>query len=325
MYRQLFILLIIHVTVNLASKGDRSNFFNFCIDKCFSRNCSRQFTAKNEPTLYEKTQPFYLKLLGWDCESECKYICMWKAINDFKVYYNEDAPQFYGKWPFVRILGIQEPASTISSILNFVANYIMMKKMIKKMPRYAPFKMLWIAFGYICLNAWFWSALFHTRDTAFTERMDYFSAFLLVLSQFNSFIIRFLKLRKNLKWLMYLINIGSLLYFMYHCNYLSSIKFDYGYNMQANIFVGILNSICWLSWCAYKRYVKKNKYVWRCALSVILFDVLIVFEVFDFRPIWWFLDSHALWHFSTIFLPYYWYNFLVDDNYYLRDKMNKFF
>ncbi|RMZ92871.1 Post-GPI attachment to s factor 3 [Brachionus plicatilis] len=176
------------------------------------------------------------------------------------------------------------------------------------MPRNAPFRTLWAIFGYISLNTWFWSAIFHTRDTPFTERMDYFSAFLLVLGQFNSFVVRFLKLRRNLNWLMYLVNVGSLFYFMYHCNYLSSIKFDYGYNMRTNIFVGILNSFCWLSWCAYKIFIKKNKYIWRCALSV-----------FDFRPIWWFLDSHALWHFSTIILPYYWYNFIVDDNYYLKN------
>ncbi|CAF0880636.1 unnamed protein product [Brachionus calyciflorus] len=325
MLRLIIFLVFIWRHKAQASLGDQSDIFNYCLDKCFERNCTQRLAKNDHKTSYELTQPFYLKLLGWDCESECKYVCMWKTVRDFKVYYKEEAPQFYGKWPFVRILGIQEPASAIGSLFNFMANYFMIKKMRKKMPKNSPFKQLWYFFGFICLNTWFWSAVFHTRDTPFTERMDYFSAFLLVLTQFNTFFVRFWKLDNKNNSLMYLINSISILFYVYHCNYLSSVHFDYGYNMSMNILVGLLNSFFWLAWCAW-RYFKENvKYVWKCAFSIILFDVLIVFEVFDFRPLWWSIDSHAMWHLSTIVLPYFWYNFIIDDCIYLsRSNYQKF-
>ena len=42
----------------------------------------------------------------------------------------------------------------------------------------------------VCLNCWFWSCVFHTRDTPFTEKMDYFSAFSAVLFSFYAMIVR---------------------------------------------------------------------------------------------------------------------------------------
>lgn len=32
-------------------------------------------------------------------------------------------PQFFGKWPFLRLLGMQEPASVLFSLLNFFAHF----------------------------------------------------------------------------------------------------------------------------------------------------------------------------------------------------------
>jgi hypothetical protein len=39
---------------------------------------------------------------------------------------------------------------------------------------------VWLGYGLVSLNAWFWSTVFHTRDVDFTEKMDYFSAFTIV-------------------------------------------------------------------------------------------------------------------------------------------------
>ena len=38
---------------------------------------------------------------------------------------------------------------------------------------------MWVGYCVCGVNAWVWSAVFHTRDTVLTERMDYFSAALL--------------------------------------------------------------------------------------------------------------------------------------------------
>lgn len=318
-----------------ASVGDSSVVFNECLDKCWLTNCTLRSIVSNLDfddedlklpnliTNHDQNQPYYLKLLGWDCAEECKYKCMWDTVEMFQNY-GIEIPQFYGKWPFVRVMGIQEPASALASVLNFAVNFLMFQRMRKKTPRNYPYKQVWNLFAFVSLNTWFWSAVFHTKDTPFTERMDYFSAFALILVQFNSFFIRVFKLEKtsSAKIKMYSINLASCLYYLYHVYYLSSVKFDYGYNMQMNILFGVLNSICWLVWCYDGYFLKKQYYVWRCALSVILFDVLMVFEVFDFSPWFWTIDSHALWHLSTVFLPYLWYNFLIDDSYFFIYTFN---
>ena len=187
---------------------------------------------------------------------------------------------------------------------------------------HAPFKFLWNMFGLISMNTWFWSTVFHTRDFDFTEKMDYFSAFSLVLFQFNCFFIRILKLERNKlsKILMYSIIFLSAYYFMYHVYYLSYVQFDYGYNMKVNIIIGALNSVCWIFWSLYKYYYLGDYYAWRCAASVLLVDVLMSLEIFEFSPMLWLVDSHALWHISTISIPFLWYKFIIDDNYNLDLK-----
>jgi post-GPI attachment to proteins factor 3 len=99
---------------------------------------------------------------------------MWRTVDWFKTKLGQDAPQFYGKWPFIRILGMQEPMSVLASLLNFMANFHMVRKMLRKMSSRSQFKSLWVAFGFVSLNTWFWSAIFHSRDSKFTEKMDYF-------------------------------------------------------------------------------------------------------------------------------------------------------
>lgn len=82
-------------------------------------------------------------------------------------------PQFHGKWPFVRFLGFQEPASVIFSALNFYAHWRGLTKFRQHARPDSPLYMHWHAFAFICLNAWTWSMVFHSRDFPFTELCDY--------------------------------------------------------------------------------------------------------------------------------------------------------
>lgn len=325
-----FIALILKLDAIQASLGDDSIIFNECMQKCWFNNCTA-LSAYDESGVqvrpreipFENNQPYYLKLLGWDCSSECQYACMWHTVNVFEKVYNH-VPQFYGKWPFVRVLGIQEPVSALASILNLLANLHMIKKMNRRMSPKSSFRFLWNAFGWVCINTWVWSTIFHTRDIPFTEKMDYFSAFGFVLFQFNCFFVRVFKFDRSpsKQFLMYFTNFFSLLYFVYHCYYLGKVEFDYGYNMSVNIAFGALNSVCWIFWSFYNYYSLNRKYVWRCAFSVILFDVLMALEIFDFSPLFWHVDSHALWHLSTVAIPFFWYRFLIDDDYFNELKGN---
>lgn len=322
----------------LSSVGDKSTYYRNCIQNCFDHTCqknvqkfgghrgggssSRTKHKNNGLSDFEVNQSIYLKYLGWGCYDECKYECMWHTVDYFTETERRDVPQFYGKWPFIRIYGIQEPASAIASVLNLSAHLYMLTKMSRQMSLHTPFKSMWMLFGVCSINTWIWSTIFHTRDFDFTEKMDYFSAFSLVLLQFNCFFIRVFKLKRTIMatLLMYLICILSAIYYLYHVYYLSSIDFDYGYNMEVNIFFGALNSVCWIVWSLYKCFYLGHTYAWRCAVSVLLVDVLMSLEIFDFSPILWTIDSHAMWHISTISIPFFWYQFIIDDNYYVDLK-----
>lgn len=331
----LFLTIVLTIEQVSSSNGDGSVVFSNCLYKCRRDNCSNVKHKKTKENVtdddindssvdFYDRQPLYLRLLGWDCDEECKYDCMWFTIHVFVYTYGYEVPQFYGKWPFIRILGLQEPASVLASILNLLANFYMFKKLNKclKSKRKNPFRTLWYTLSLISMNTWVWSAIFHAKETPFTERMDYFCAFGFVLFQFNSFFVRFFKVSRipMSDLIIFSISTACISYFVYHCYYLSSVSFDYGYNMKMNILFGAFNSICWIFWSIYNFYFKGLRHAWRCAFSVLIFDVSMIFEIFDFSPIWWTLDSHAAWHFSTIIIPFYWYQFLIDDINYIHFK-----
>ena len=100
-------------------------------------------------------------------------------------------PQFHGKWPFVRILAIQEPASVFFSILNFLVHIKGLFKFRQEVPADSPLYSLWHAFSFICLNAWLFSTIFHSCDNSLTELLDYIFAYSMVLASFWCMIIRF--------------------------------------------------------------------------------------------------------------------------------------
>lgn len=314
------ITILIIFTLNQiisASIGNQNHQFLECFNLCSKKNCKNlRLKSKESEDEFSQNQLLHMRLLGWSCLDECKYDCMWYTV-DYFIKYENFIPQFYGKWPFVRIFGIQEPLSTIASIGNLLAHVYMLNKMRKVISSNAPFKSLWYTFGLISVNAWLWSTIFHTRDFNFTEKMDYFSGFSLVIFQFNAFFIRLFKLKRNLllQLSMYLISIMCGYFFYKHIHYLGFIEFDYGYNMKVNIIFGGLNSVCWLIWSFYQYFYLKKSYVWRCILSIILLDVFMLLEVLEFSPIFWTIDSHSLWHLSTICIPFYWYQFIIDDNY----------
>ncbi|OQV21867.1 Post-GPI attachment to proteins factor 3 [Hypsibius exemplaris] len=297
-----------------GSVGDRSEAFRNCLSECFWRKCPAKAAPQSTIDLpdddWSRNQPWYLKLLVWECEDECKYSCMWEVVEIFQK--NDRAvPQFYGKWPFVRLFGIQEPASALFSVFNGLAHFFMLQKIVQRVPRDAPTYRLWYSYALISMNAWFWSAVFHTRDFPFTEKMDYFGALAGVLFSFYTFILRMIGSDQAWKWLVP--GAACLTFFVYHVHYLAFVHFDYGYNMLANVTVGILNSVGWLVFCA----VKRNGRSWRdmapCALSVLFVDCLMLLELLDFPPFLWTFDAHSLWHFGTIPVTFVWYKFLIDD------------
>nr|CAH7752827.1 unnamed protein product [Callosobruchus chinensis] len=140
-----------------CSAGDSSHFYQNCLKRCSSFNCT------DDGTNFMYRQQNVMYYLKWSCEDECKYECMWKTVKAFKDR-NWKTPQFYGKWPFVRVMGIQEPASVAFSLLNAYCHFRMLKKFRNAVRPDSPLTWLWHVYFLVCVHAWFWSAVFHTRD-----------------------------------------------------------------------------------------------------------------------------------------------------------------
>src|SRR6202035_885253 len=90
-----------------ASSGDRSDEFQLLVKHCELQKCRRSTFSP----------PLSLRLTGWTCLDDCKYTSM-HAITDREVLGNIPVQQYYGKWPFYRFAGMQEPASVAFSLMN---------------------------------------------------------------------------------------------------------------------------------------------------------------------------------------------------------------
>ncbi|KAK6166706.1 hypothetical protein SNE40_023340 [Patella caerulea] len=304
------LLMIISQTGCQGSIGDRSYRFMKCLIGCTTINCSKphDFLAK---------QPLHLKVLQWDCESECRYSCMWSTVDAFE----KDGlkiPQFNGKWPFIRLFGIQEPASVLFSTFNAMCClgiFYFRRKISPNVPMYY----VWHIVSLVSLNAWIWSIVFHTRDTDITEKLDYYFAFSIVCCNIWSFMCRYFGTNSWYKTGIFTTIIITI--YLYHIYYLHYIDMDYGYNVTVNITLGILNTILWSIWSLYR--IKKQPYLWKCLLAILAVPMLLLLELFDFPPIYWCLDAHALWHAGTVPFALMWISFIVDDCRYLQEKQEE--
>ncbi|KAH8042732.1 hypothetical protein HPB51_025636 [Rhipicephalus microplus] len=308
-------LLLCLFGVASASPGDQSAEYKSCLRRCRGINCTQE-----KQTTFRSGQAWYLALLLWDCADECRHECMWHAVDVLQAN-GKPVPQFHGKWPFWRFYGIQEPASVLFSILNGICHLWMWHKFRRLVPPSAPFYAIWKGQAVLSINAWFWSAVFHARDTPLTEKLDYYCAFSVVLYSLYSLCMRFLGTRST--WLSVSVTMPFAAFFVYHIQYLNFVHFDYGYNMKANVITGkfsLLNSIGWLSWCWHHR---RRGYVWKGIIVVFILDALLLLELGDFPPWRFLVDAHALWHLGTAPLPLLWYRFLIDDSLYeLHTKKN---
>lgn len=293
-YSALLIVAIIQAVS--ASLGDRLEIYQSLLRQCTS-NCQETMIS------------WRLYVFGWNCLDNCKYQSMHRVV-DMLIENNQPIPQWHGKWPFVRLLGIQEPASVAFSIGNALANYYGWKAYRNKVDSsYRMYPMVRIYF-FVSLNAWFWSIIFHTRDLLWTERMDYFSAGAVIGLGHYLFAFYLLSMH-SYSFLARLYGVFVFLLYSYHIYYLAFVEFSYSYNMQFNIAVGILTAICWCIWCI--KALKVRPHVWICLLCAIGTPVVAVLEVFDFPPIWWTFDAHSLWHAATIPFAYLWFLFLRND------------
>jgi post-GPI attachment to proteins factor 3 len=253
----------------LASSGDSSLEFHDCLGTCQSKIC-----VTNAPAL-----ELSLRLTGWTCTDECKYTCMHNLTDD-AIATGDPIEQYYGKWPFWRFAGMQEPASVAFSILNLWAHTRGMQKIRRHIRDSHPMKRFYLYWSLASMNAWMWSSVFHTRGACFpnfpflptcsllildlprTEKLDYFSAALSILYALYTIVIRVFHLypveplngfmlssipgfSRRAFYLLWTC-VCTLLY-LGHISYLSILpRFDYTYNMAFNLVIGMTHNLLWL-------------------------------------------------------------------------------
>ncbi|XP_076461872.1 GPI-specific phospholipase A2-like PGAP3 [Babylonia areolata] len=298
-------LLLCCVSTVYSSVGDKSYVFRKCL-----MNCSRTECLDEDAFLSQ--QPVHLVLLRWTCSAECQHSCMWHTVDAF-VRDGSPVPQFYGKWPFIRFFGIQEPASVLFSILN-AAGHLSLLSYRRKVASNTPMYFVWHGLVLVSVNAWTWSTIYHTRDTDFTEMMDYFFALSIVMYNVFALFCRVLGTEKY--WKPAIVASVLLILFVRHTHFLAFVHFDYGYNMKFNVAIGMVSVFGWIAWCIAHR---KDRYVWKCAAAMLGINLTVLLELLDFPPLWWTLDAHALWHACTVPINLLWWRFIIDDGVHLQE------
>ncbi|CAH6722044.1 protein Per1p [[Candida] jaroonii] len=326
----------VFIATVLASPGDRNKRFKRCVRECDRSNCRGLVTTWH----FQPYDP-YLSFLNWDCFQDCDYQCQ-QIITKERIQNNRKIVQFHGKWPFKRIFGIQEFFSTIFSLGNLYPHlkaFFKLKNHISSNSIINHHLYIIIFSNIVTCLAWTASTIFHIRDFLITERLDYFLAGATVLSGFYTVFCRLFKLylpENSLKF--YSFTFGCLSLYIGHVTRLI-VDWSYTYNMQANIFIAILQNLglYYLCYQLYYQYYTKppmsnhSKYTGNlllpsffnqssklyCLYPLLLSTIIVLgmsLEIFDFPPIWDLIDAHSLWHLVTIIpVVFGWYDWLIWD------------
>jgi hypothetical protein len=285
-----------------ASIGDEREPFISCVKECLvAQKCHLNWL---------------LAFTAWTCEDDCKYSCMRADLAVIKAT-GARIVQYYGKWPFIRVAGAQEIFSVIFSLGNLVANlygfFWIYRKSWLKMRRTEREAYTWMdrlhrAVLVVNCNAWLQSAVFHYRDLWLTERLDYFSACLLICSTLPVAVIRTRQLKNLTRQLAVLLPIAAL--YLHHIWYMTFVSFDYGYNIKFNATIGALSNCVWMTWA----YCNRSTAVARKMLQFTVLSVGVTLMVaIDFPAILDLIDMHAMWHLATIPMTVFWYEIIALD------------
>lgn len=255
-----------------------------------------------------------LRLMLWTCSAECDYTCQ-HVITDRRVLRDppmlEPVVQYHGKWPFHRILGMQEFFSVVFSFMNFYAHYQGIRQVRELIPESYPLRKYYLTFGYIGMASWIFSMIFHCRDFPITEKADYFAAGASVLCGFYLAAIRVFRLdqdkpqfKPTLRRALTTICLGL---YVLHVGYLSFWSWDYTYNMAANVVVGSLQNVLWIGFSIVQ--YRKHRATWLAWPGMIVTWIMLAMslELFDFPPWTGLIDAHSLWHLGTVVPAAWWY------------------
>lgn len=284
-----------------ASQGDSDYYFGECYSQCLEKTCSTSQNSK-----FGSGFPY------WNCSDDCSYDCMHK-ITDDRLKYGYGPLKYYGHWPFLRIMGLEEPASALFSILNAVPYFIDLTRALYPSSNMGTiyFMRSWLHIYYpIAILTWLASARFHSRKTKITSLVDY--AFALLFLGYSLWLaIRRIwgdganQIKVSIAF------ISALSLYVYQVIRMYNGYVSFNDHMRVSITVAALNVLTWLSWLVLsKEQIKGDgRYRYLCLVCQLWFSSAALLELFDFPAIWGIFDAHSLWHAATIPLGFIWSRF----------------
>ncbi|WRT66030.1 uncharacterized protein IL334_002981 [Kwoniella shivajii] len=329
-----FLLAVILLALPiLASSGDRNPTFQHCL-----KGCQLTYCEPHQPPI-----PAYLRAFGWTCKENCGYECAHSFTDNIRP--GSKNHQFYGKWAFYRLGPFQEVFSMLMSLGNLYVNLKGLEQLRRRVRVENGLRSWLAAMGWIQVNTWVWSTVFHARDTPNTERLDYFSATLTISFTMLYAIIRIFNLRTPISSSRLLIPVSASVGFLVlgHFTYLLSFasgSFPYGYHTKFNLVLAAVHSILWITWTLSFKYhlptfsilgkqfgfpkpyppndpllpgSVKPKEASTPLILVLLTFLAMGFELLDFAPVFRLIDAHSLWHLATIPLTIAWWHFFIED------------
>jgi hypothetical protein len=279
-----------------------------------STNQKNEYTNEMS-TLFSSDAALLHRLLFWDCASECDYTCQ-HIITTRRIDKGDPVVQFHGKWPFHRFLGMQEPFSVIFSLANLYAHWAGLRKLRAHIPAGYTLLPFYEWLSRVGIASWIFSAVFHTRDFQLTEELDYFAAGASVLYGMYYTPVRIFRLDRptpRRRAVLHAWTLLCLVLYTCHVSYLKFVRWNYTYNMAANVTAGVVQNLLW-SWFSFREYRKSGR-TWATypGLVVAWITFAMSMELFDFPPWLGSIDAHSLWHLMTVGPTILWYNFLVKD------------
>lgn len=329
--------------VVLASAGDLLPQFQSLLEECTALQCDQNIQFGNG-----QLNPLSTLLFNWDCHLDCRYKCL-QMVTDARKVEGLPMVQFYGKWPFKRVLGVTELFSSVMSVGNLCVNYVNFQKVSRyyraarsRDESVSAMLLQYLVLLGISIAGWMSSTIFHIRDMPGTETLDYVGAGLIVTANFNSITVRYFGLYKNPK-ARYIFQglLGAVLFFHYTK---LGLQWDYSYNMRFNMVIGLLSALLWMAHAArVNRVYLADTHFYNNSMQLLPFETKILaklnyvgisrtkdipllpaalnvflilavsLEVVDFEPWFQLVDSHSLWHMCTMLPPIVWYDWNLWD------------
>ncbi|CAH9097894.1 unnamed protein product [Cuscuta europaea] len=309
-----------------ASDGDADSIYKVCVQKCEKSGCvgDNCFQHCNFSSAENSTdgpwylqEPLYLRWKQWDCLGDCRYYCMLDREEE-RQKLGLKPVKYHGRWPFQRVYGIQEPVSVALSALNlaiqfhgWVSFFILVNYKLSFRPNRKPYYEytgLWHIYAILSMNAWFWRAVFHSRDVDLTERLEQssvvallgFSLILAILRTFNVCI----------EAGRVMVSAPIVAFLTTHILYLNFYQFDHGLNRMICFAMVTAQLTMWAVWAGVSRHPSRWK-LWAVVVGGVLVTLL---EIFDFAPYWGFVDARAVSHAAAIPLTSLLWSFVKDDS-----------